>query len=540
MNSTTSLNTNESNAKGKTYSPEHTLYHYAAIDSVNGELCSIEDITTEFRKLHKFYCLSCGEEMVANLKDDCHRRHFKHKNKTECSNETYLHNLAKKKIARHFLESEHFYVSYNLIKSCSKHTNCKYSSYYSCIRRECKRRVDLKQYYQYCEIEKQVKDSNGNIYVADICLISNRPKVPPMLIEIFVSHACSEEKRKSGLWIMEIPISSEDDINRFCKTNSYNEESGPAFELLNISKKKEKELVNDQVLRYIHFPNKNSEIKRISCKETNVIQSQDSDIELNILNINNEVRPENYNDLIEAVDFLLYDKKSTQNEVTNCEDCVHYNPYMGPQEADNHRCDLDFLRRRPEGVCTDFHRKVGENRSLISSQIKVEYIKGSKPEVYLLVLVGPKNFYNTQLIEEVCNKRISELGNHNLALGAQLIQPLYFARSVFNYANSNNIPFNKFNVDWNAKGESAGYQSNDEVVASANELIVFNDSDDKLTQDIIQKAKSKSIPLTLIDLAQLAHNRKICPECGSKLVEKSGRYGHFWGCSNYPECKYKG
>lgn len=45
MNSTTSLNTNERNAKGKTYSSEHTLYHYAAIDSVDGELCSIEDIT---------------------------------------------------------------------------------------------------------------------------------------------------------------------------------------------------------------------------------------------------------------------------------------------------------------------------------------------------------------------------------------------------------------------------------------------------------------------------------------------------------------
>lgn len=244
--------------------------------------------------------------------------------------------------------------------------------------------------------------------------------------------------------------------------------------------------------------------------------------------------------MIEAVDFLLYDKKSTQNEVTHCEDCVHYNPYMVPQEADNHRCDLDFLRRRPEGVCTDFHRKVDENRSLISSKIKLEYIKGSKPEVYLLAIIGPQKFYNTQLIEEVCSKRLSELDNRNLALGAQLIQPLYFARSVFNYANSNNIPFNKFDVDWNAKGRSAGYQSNDEVVACANELIVFNDSDDKLTQDIIQKAKSKNIPLTLIDLAQLAHNRNICPKCGSKLVEKSGRYGHFWGCSNYPECKYKG
>ncbi len=29
-----------------------------------------------------------------------------------------------------------------------------------------------------------------------------------------------------------------------------------------------------------------------------------------------------------------------------------------------------------------------------------------------------------------------------------------------------------------------------------------------------------------------------CPECGSKLVEKHGKYGKFYGCSNYPECKY--
>ncbi|MCX7857408.1 MAG: type I DNA topoisomerase [Deltaproteobacteria bacterium] len=30
----------------------------------------------------------------------------------------------------------------------------------------------------------------------------------------------------------------------------------------------------------------------------------------------------------------------------------------------------------------------------------------------------------------------------------------------------------------------------------------------------------------------------ICPECQGKLVEKSGRYGKFIACSNYPTCKY--
>jgi len=31
---------------------------------------------------------------------------------------------------------------------------------------------------------------------------------------------------------------------------------------------------------------------------------------------------------------------------------------------------------------------------------------------------------------------------------------------------------------------------------------------------------------------------KICPECGSMLVKKRGRFGEFLGCSNYPKCKH--
>jgi DNA topoisomerase-1 len=29
-----------------------------------------------------------------------------------------------------------------------------------------------------------------------------------------------------------------------------------------------------------------------------------------------------------------------------------------------------------------------------------------------------------------------------------------------------------------------------------------------------------------------------CPECGSPLVIRSGKYGKFTACSNYPKCKY--
>lgn len=30
----------------------------------------------------------------------------------------------------------------------------------------------------------------------------------------------------------------------------------------------------------------------------------------------------------------------------------------------------------------------------------------------------------------------------------------------------------------------------------------------------------------------------ICPKCGGELVLRSGKYGNFYGCSNYPKCKF--
>ena len=31
---------------------------------------------------------------------------------------------------------------------------------------------------------------------------------------------------------------------------------------------------------------------------------------------------------------------------------------------------------------------------------------------------------------------------------------------------------------------------------------------------------------------------KQCPRCGSPLKLRSGRFGEFWGCTSYPDCKY--
>lgn len=33
-------------------------------------------------------------------------------------------------------------------------------------------------------------------------------------------------------------------------------------------------------------------------------------------------------------------------------------------------------------------------------------------------------------------------------------------------------------------------------------------------------------------------NSGVCPKCGGKLIARNGKYGSFYGCSNYPSCKF--
>lgn len=52
--------------------------------------------------------------------------------------------------------------------------------------------------------------------------------------------------------------------------------------------------------------------------------------------------------------------------------------------------------------------------------------------------------------------------------------------------------------------------------------------------DISHREHVKNINKTQKEL-----KKGICPRCGGKLVEKVGQYGSFYGCSNYPQCKFK-
>lgn len=65
----------------------------------------------------------------------------------------------------------------------------------------------------------------------------------------------------------------------------------------------------------------------------------------------------------------------------------------------------------------------------------------------------------------------------------------------------------------------------DEIVKTINK--------NNITDKNIKKEHIRNIKNNIID----KDNNK-CPKCGGQLIERTGKYGYFIGCSNYPKCKY--
>lgn len=181
-------------------------YQYAYDE--NKKLVSIKDITKENRNQHQYICIGCGNPLLPRAIGSKYRRpHFYHKELVDCSGETYLHKLAKKLIKKKFENSEKFEISYPVTRTC-QNTNCQLRN----DKCEDKNQVsicDLKESYDTCTEEAEI---NG--FIADLLLTNSKStNLAPVLIEVCVTHACEEEKRNSGLKIIEIKVKNEEDIN---------------------------------------------------------------------------------------------------------------------------------------------------------------------------------------------------------------------------------------------------------------------------------------------------------------------------------------
>ena len=155
-----------------------------------------------------FRCLGCGNILTPVLGQK-RRKHFRHKADMEinCSPETYLHKLAKTRfyeVYQECLKQElPFIIEYQVNEICTR-----YKSDYlvACEYGKSTRQFDLTQYFRSISLEKR-----EDIFIPDVLLTSDSEI--KLFVEIFLSHESTLDKIQSGYRIIELDISSEDDIN---------------------------------------------------------------------------------------------------------------------------------------------------------------------------------------------------------------------------------------------------------------------------------------------------------------------------------------
>lgn len=93
--------------------------------------------------------------------------------------------------------------------------------------------------------------------------------------------------------------------------------------------------------------------------------------------------------------------------------------------------------------------------------------------------------------------------------------------------NATNV-INLCNLRWYLKNYNDGTHYSDEEMKEIYDKLINAQS------NISNREHIRNIEQTQIDI-----RRCICPRCGGALVERTGKYGKFWGCSNYPKCRFK-
>lgn len=158
------------------------------------------------------------------------------------------------------------------------------------------------------------------------------------------------------------------------------------------------------------------------------------------------------------------------------------------------------------------------------------------PKYYSIFIHGPHKFFNTDVVSEYIEQHINSIREHkNIMLVTNDNQ--YFLASVIEAADNLDIPFSIKNIEWERYDKRAPYEFVYKVIndESIDKVIVFTNGTDGVCNKAVELASSKNKLLANIDLTKIDN---ICPKCGSSLELRNGKYGMFWGCSDYPECDY--
>lgn len=175
------------------------LYRYA-FDENGNQIC-VDEISKGNKGCHRYSCISCGCEMTVKL-GDIRKHHFAHVINKSCNSETYIHKLSKSILKKRFETSENFYVDFKQKTLCDKSNFCPWSND---LCSSISSTYDLKKWYDTCTIEANYKG-----FVADLLLESSiNPEIEPIMLEIYVTHHCTQDKIDSQIKIIEFKVRDE-------------------------------------------------------------------------------------------------------------------------------------------------------------------------------------------------------------------------------------------------------------------------------------------------------------------------------------------
>jgi len=466
-------------------------YQYAYDE--NGVLVSIDDYTKETSKLHKYYCVGCGRELLPRAIGSKYKKaHFYHKEIIDCSGETYLHKLGKVAIRQKFDTSSHFYISYYVDKVCDQ-TQCELRNN-NCKKEHVTNVVDLKQYYDTCSEEKEIKG-----FVADLLLTnSENANIPPILIEICVTHACEDEKIQSGLKIIELSIKKEQDVKELFEANSITEKFFRKQKAKFVSFKRQlKASLESPINRYILEPSKslNGILTEVTCKTRNYKLFEDSLTELNFAHVHGWGDKNIFTPLI----WMAFNK-----QLRRCNLCKFY---YATQYENNASCKLyrkygtpQFPRYDYANACKYYLLRDYEACKREIDGYHFEEVVSVNPiakKEYRVIIAGSKSFDNYCKFVKECDRCLSDkIKTHNVVLlySTSWIIKLH----IEDYSIKRNLIVEPHEPEWNNYNKQAVYVSNHEMLSKANEVIVFWDGEGKVTKSLIDEADDRGIKVSVI------------------------------------------
>ncbi len=472
-------------------------YQYAYDE--NGLLVSINDYDRDSSKSHTFKCISCGNTLLPRAIGSKHRRaHFYHKSIVECSGETYLHKLGKLLIKRKFDNSDKFLISYSATKTCNN-SNCKLRHLDCKVKEDVE--INLKEFYDTC-----TEETNYNGFIADLLLTnSKKPNIPPVFIEIFVTHACDQNKVNSGLKIIEIPVDSEQDVKEIEKLEILKESLDPYIQnkkkkeikFINFKSNFEQPMENDVYRFIILDKGVGSFFTKIKCSDSDHKILKDSQIELNMVNLSN------YGELSKNNAFYWLAKNKF---LKRCDLCKFY---YATRYEHNAFCRLSKKYGSPKypdmnyaETCRSYHLREHVSLMVNNSDIHVEEVFSTNKSKngFRVIIAGSKSFYNYKMFKEKCDHYLSEIMKEYAIIiitGTSANTKILIQR----YAESRSLLIESSDANWDRYGQNAAYVSNEEMLENADAVIAFsgiNDHEATVTNSLIKSAKSKGIRVRVV------------------------------------------